>query len=185
MPGDADRNLLAAALSRIAGGERAGLQTTYRLTSAKLFGVCLRILSDRAEAEDVLQEVYLTVWRRAADFDASRASPMTWLITIARNRAIDRLRAQKQTRRMDPLDAAAEVVDPGPLPATALEDAQSSARLKACLGGLAAHEQTALRGTFFDGNTYEEIAGRMNVPLGTMKSWIRRALMKLKACLEQ
>lgn len=185
MPFDDARNLLAAAISRIAGGERAGLQTAYRLTSAKLFGVCLRILGDRAETEDVLQEVYLTVWRKAGDFDPSRASPMTWLITIARNRAIDRLRAQKQTRRMDPLDAAAEVADSLPLPEAMLEDAQSNARLKACLGGLSAQEQSALRGTFFDGNTYEEIASRMNVPLGTMKSWIRRALMKLKACLEQ
>jgi RNA polymerase sigma-70 factor (ECF subfamily) len=184
MVGDDARVLLATAIARIAVGERTALQTAYRLTSAKLFGVCLRILSDRAEAEDVLQEVYLTVWRRAADFDARRASPMTWLITIARNRAIDRLRAQKPNRRLDPIEAAAEVADPGRLPETALEDAQASARLNVCLGALAAHEQTALRATFFDGNTYEEIAERMNVPLGTMKSWIRRALAKLKACLE-
>ena len=89
---DANRALLAAALARIPGGDSAALQTVYRLTCAKLFGVCLRILGNQAEAEDVLQEIYLTVWRKAGDFDAARASPMTWLIAIARNRAIARLR---------------------------------------------------------------------------------------------
>src|ERR1043165_9939349 len=83
---DANRSLIAAALARIPAGDRAALQTVYRLTSSKLFGVCLRILGERSEAEDVLQEVYVTVWRKAADFDASRASPMTWLIAITRNR---------------------------------------------------------------------------------------------------
>ena len=101
---DANRSLIAAALGRIPAGDRTALQTVYRLTSAKLFGVCLRILGERGEAEDVLQEVYVTVWRKAADFDASRASPMTWLIAIARNRSIDRLRASRQGRNMAPIE---------------------------------------------------------------------------------
>src|SRR5664279_121858 len=75
---DSNRSLIVAALARIPAGDRAALQTVYRLTSAKLFGVSLRILGERSEAEDVLQEVYVTVWRKAADFDAARASPMTW-----------------------------------------------------------------------------------------------------------
>jgi len=175
---------LVAALARIAAGERNALQTTYRLTSAKLFGVCLRILHDRAEAEDVLQEVYVTVWQKAAGFDPNRASPMTWLITIARNRAIDRLRATGPSRRMQPIEDAAEIADTAPLVESALEDAESNAKLRGCLDGLADHEQKALRGAFFDGNTYEELAARMSIPLGTMKSWIRRGLMKLKVCLE-
>jgi RNA polymerase sigma-70 factor (ECF subfamily) len=172
-------------MRRIADGDRAALQTAYRLTSAKLFGVCLRILHERTEAEDVLQEVYLTVWQKAAGFDPGRASPMTWLITIARNKAIDRLRAGGQARRMEPIDAAAKIVDAAPLADDALAQGEANARLKACLGGLAATEQNALRGAFFDGNTYEELAARMDVPLGTMKSWIRRALLKLKTCLER
>lgn len=181
---DANRTLIASALARIPGGDRAALQTVYRLTSAKLFGVCLRILGERSEAEDVLQEVYLTVWRKAGDFDAGRASPMTWLIAIARNRSIDRLRASRRSRRMEPIDAASEVADVAPIADSALESTQANVRLYGCLEGLAAHERTALHGAFFDGNTYEELSERMKVPLGTMKSWIRRAMIKLKSCLE-
>lgn len=182
---DANRSLIAAALGRIPAGDRTALQTVYRLTSAKLFGVCLRILGERGEAEDVLQEVYVTVWRKAADFDASRASPMTWLIAIARNRSIDRLRASRQNRNMAPIEQAAEIADTAATADRALEGLQEHARLHGCLDGLAPHERTALRAAFFDGNTYEELAARMTVPLGTMKSWIRRAMIKLKACLEQ
>jgi RNA polymerase sigma-70 factor (ECF subfamily) len=182
---DANRSLIVAALARVPSGDRAALQTVYRLTSAKLFGVALRILGERTEAEDVLQEVYVTVWRKAADFDANRASPMTWLIAIARNRAIDRLRASKQSRRMEPIDAADDVADSGASADSALETTQENAKLHGCLDGLATHERAALRGAYFDGNTYEDLAARMSVPLGTMKSWIRRAMIKLKSCLEQ
>lgn len=182
---DANRNLIISALARIPQGDRAALQTVYRLTAAKLFGVCLRILGERSEAEDVLQEVFVTVWRKAAGFDANRASPMTWLIAIARNRAIDRLRATRQTRRMEPIEAVAEIADAAPGAESALQHGEEQARLHGCLAELAAREQAALRGAFFDGNTYEDLAGRMNVPLGTMKSWIRRAMMKLKTCLER
>ena len=182
---DTNRSLIAAALGRIPDGDQAALQTVYRLTSAKLFGVCLRILGEHSEAEDVLQEVYVTVWRKAADFDASRASPMTWLIAIARNRSIDRLRTSRASRNMDAIDAATDVVDTTVRADAALESAQEQAKLHGCLEGLAAHERAALRGAFFDGNTYEDLAVRMKVPLGTMKSWIRRAMFKLKACLER
>jgi RNA polymerase sigma-70 factor (ECF subfamily) len=182
---DSNRSLITAALGRIPAGDRAALQTVYRLTSAKLFGVCLRILGERGEAEDALQEVYVTVWRKAAEFDASRASPMTWLIALARNRSIDRLRASRRSRNMDPIDAAAEIADTAFGADRNIENAQEYARLHGCLDGLASHERAALRGAFFDGSTYEDLASRMNVPLGTMKSWIRRAMIKLKACLEQ
>src|ERR1700736_927392 len=101
-----DRSQLVAALARVAGGDRSALRTIYQDTSAKLFGVCLRILNDRGEAEDVLQDVYVTVWRKAAPFDPARASPIPWMVAIARNRAIDRLRAPAVSRRMEPIEAA-------------------------------------------------------------------------------
>src|SRR5580700_3464635 len=105
---------LSAALIRVASGDRAALEIVYRDTSAKLFGVCVRILADRQEAEDVLQEVYLTVWNKAGAFDAARASPITWLVAIARNRAIDRLRSGRARRGAEPIEAADDVGDPSP-----------------------------------------------------------------------
>src|SRR5215831_1902452 len=111
---DENRSQLVAALARVAGGDRAALQLIYQDTSAKLFGVCVRILHDKSEAEDVLQEVYLTVWRKAATFDPARASPITWLVAIARNRSIDRLRSAVGRGRMEPIERAEDVHDPSP-----------------------------------------------------------------------
>jgi RNA polymerase sigma factor (sigma-70 family) len=182
---EASRSQLVAALSRVAGGDRAALQIVYQDTSAKLFGVCVRILNDRSEAEDVLQEVYLTVWRKAASFDPARASPITWLVAIARNRSIDRLRATAGGRRLEPIDAAETVSDPAPAAVELVEAAQQSSRLTLCLEQLESRQSTAIRSAFLDGNTYEELAERMQVPLGTMKSWIRRGLLKLRDCLER
>src|SRR5215472_5854839 len=114
MDAEATRKELAAALARVAAGDRAALRLVYQDTSAKLFGVCLRILNDRGEAEDVLQDVYVTVWRKAATFDPSRASPITWMVAIARNRAIDRLRASAVSRRAEPIENAEAVRDEAP-----------------------------------------------------------------------
>lgn len=184
MDADATRSQLAAALVRVAGGDRAALRLVYQDTSAKLFGVCLRILKDRGEAEDVLQEVFVTVWRKAASFDPGRASPITWMVAIARNRAIDRLRASAVSRRMEPIESADAVSDPAPAAVERVELAQQHQRLSRCLEELEARQASAIREAFLDGTTYEELATRMSVPLGTMKSWIRRGLLKLRTCLE-
>jgi RNA polymerase sigma factor (sigma-70 family) len=182
---DAARSQLAAALARVAGGDRSALQLVYRDTSAKLLGVCLRILRDIAEAEDVLQDVYMTVWRRAETFDPGRASPITWLVAIARNRAIDRLRSTANARRAQPLDDAVEVKDGAPSALAQVESGQEHKRLMDCLGELEPRHAGAIRAAFLDGATYDELAQRMDVPLGTMKSWIRRSLQRLKSCLER
>jgi len=176
---------LAAALTRAGGGDRQALRFVYEATSAKLFGIVLRILKDRSEAEDVLQEVYLTIWQKGAAFDSSRASPISWLAAIARNRAIDRLRSGSQLRRSAPLDEAAEIADLAPLVSDRLEAEGESRKLSGCLDELEARQGQAIRATFMDGFTYEQLAESANVPLGTMKSWIRRGLMRLKECLER
>ena len=111
---------------------------------------------------------------------------MTWLIAIARNRAIDRLRATRPNRRIAPLEAADNVADAAPTADRALEaESEESSRLHGCLDGGEKRERAALRAAFFNGDPYEELAARMHLQLGTMKSWIRRAMIKLKACLEQ
>ena len=185
MDAETRRRQLSAAIRRVAAGDRAALRLVYDETAAKLFGVCLRILNDQSEAEDVLQEVYLNVWRRAGAFDEARASPITWLVAIARNRAIDRLRSGRVLRLSEPIDAANEVPDVAPLAAEVLENAQEKARLNDCLGELEARQAAAIRAAFLEGLTYEALAQRDGVPLGTMKSWIRRGLAKLRACLER
>lgn len=185
MDADTARRQLTAALVRVAAGDRAALKILYADTAAKLFGVCLRILNDRTEAEDVLQEVYVTVWRRAESFDPARASPITWLVAVARNRAIDRLRSRGPGRRMEPIEAAEDVRDAAPLAVDRVQTAQQHQQLYVCLEQLEGRQSAAIRAAFLDGTTYEELAERMGVPLGTMKSWIRRGLMKLRTCLEQ
>jgi RNA polymerase sigma factor (sigma-70 family) len=182
---DGARQQLTAALARIAGGDRHALQFLYRETAAKLFAVCHRILSDRGEAEDVLQDVYITVWRRAGTFNPDRASPITWLVAIARNRSIDRLRSVPRANRSREIDEASQLSDSTPTALAQLETNQEHQRLSKCLDELEPRHAGAIRSAFFEGATYDELAQRMNVPLGTMKSWIRRSLLRLRECLER
>ena len=182
---DLDRVRLVRALERAAAGEAAALEDIYRRTSAKLFAVVLRILGDRTEAEDVLQEVYITVWNRAGSYDPARGvSPITWLAAVARNRAIDRVRS-RAVRKTQPIEAAAEAPDPAAPAWAALEAADDSRRLAGCLEALDPKQASAIRTAFFEGVTYEALAERIGAPLGTVKSWIRRGLAGLKACLDQ
>lgn len=177
-----ERQDLVNALLRVREGSQSALQEVYSRTSAKLFGICLRILKDRSEAEDALQEVYVNVWRKAASFDPSRASPITWLAAMARNRAIDRVRSSGR-RKQDPIELAAPVADDAPSAPDLLQQEQESRRLQTCLGELEERQRRAIRAAFFDGFTYSELAERSEVPLGTMKSWVRRGLLKLRECL--
>jgi RNA polymerase sigma factor (sigma-70 family) len=184
MDADAARSQLAAALVRTGTGDRAALRQVYEDSSAKLFGILLRILKDRNEAEDVLQDVYVTVWRKAALYNPERASPITWLVAIARNRAIDRLRSGTMKSRTASLDDATNVRDTTPGALDMVVKAEQQARLGHCLSELEEKTSQAIRAAFLDGLTYEQLAEKMGVPLGTMKSWIRRGLLKLRACLE-
>lgn len=182
-PASAERAALIAALARVALGDRGAMQEVYRRTSAKLFGVCLRIFGERAEAEDALQDVYLAIWRKAGTFDPARASPITWLVTLARNRAIDRLRASGR-RPTAPLELAADVADEAEDAETALVHAGEDNRVLECIEHLAAGDAVMIRTAFFDGVTYSELAERANLPLGTVKSRMRRSLLKLRDCLQ-
>ncbi|MGF7168482.1 RNA polymerase sigma-70 factor (ECF subfamily) [Sphingobium xanthum] len=178
---DERRARLTAALDAVARGDRAALRDVYDLTSAKLFGVCLRICQDREVAADIVQETYLKVWQRAGRFDPAKASPITWLCAIARNGAIDWRRTHRPATTG--IEAADNVVDDSASAPERIEEEQSQARIVHCLDALGGSPAEAIRAAFFNGFTYAQLAERMKVPLGTMKSWIRRGLAQLKECL--
>jgi RNA polymerase sigma-70 factor (ECF subfamily) len=174
---------LVGVLAAIASGDRAALAQLYRRTSAKLYGICLRVLRDEAEAEEALQDIFVTVWNKARLYDPARAGPLTWLSVLARNKAVDRVRI----KRIDTggLDEAAEFPDDSPSAFEVLEAADDRARLARCLDQLEDRYRVLIRAAFIDGASYPELAEREAVPLGTMKSWIRRSLLRLRGCLEK
>ncbi|MBL0934464.1 MAG: sigma-70 family RNA polymerase sigma factor [Rhizobiaceae bacterium] len=163
--------------------DRAAFDLLYRQTSAKLFGVCLRVLNDRAEAEEALQEVYVKIWTKADRFAVSDLSPISWLVAVARNHAIDRIRARRM--KQTGLDEAAEIADPTPGPEALAVAGDESARIHLCLDELDADRAAAVRGAYLVGESYAELAERHGVPLNTMRTWLRRSLMKLKDCLQR
>ncbi len=177
----ATRREIETLIAGVALRDRSAFSLLYEHTSAKLFGVCLRILKDRALAEDALQEVFIKVWHNADRFAAGGYSPMTWLITIARNHAIDRLRAAQAA--MAQIDEAAEVPDARPGPEDRVIAASDRAAIDACLDELQADRAAALRGAYLDGDSYTDLAARHGVPVNTMRTWLRRSLLKLRECL--
>ncbi len=182
-PCDTDeREALARLLQQCGDHDKRAFADLYWRTSSKLFGVCLTMLRERDEAEDALQNAYIAVWRRAGSFDPARAGAMTWLITLTRNQCIDRLRQ----RREAPLDeiVADNLVDPMPGPSAQGEASEDRRRLEDCLDTLAGQQKSAVCAAFYSGATYNELAERCGVPLATMKSWIRRSLIRLRTCLE-
>ena len=179
-----EREQLVAALRGVAAGSQPALAEVYQKTSAKLFGICIRILGERSEAEDALQDIYINVWRKAGSFDPAKASPITWLATLARNRSIDRKRSQG-SRPAAPVEEAAEIPDTAPSALDQLETAEEGGRIASCLGELEDRQNRAIRAAFYEGLSYPDLAQSWSVPLGTVKSWIRRGLLRLKDCLER
>ncbi|MGZ8260844.1 MAG: sigma-70 family RNA polymerase sigma factor [Caldimonas sp.] len=185
-------------LSRLIGragiGDRAAFATLYERTSPHLLAVVLRIQRDRAQAEDILQEVYVSVWRAASSFDAAQSQPLTWLTSIARNRAIDSLRRQQTQPRLrtagvegrdnEDDDVYDTVADDAPGPPDLLSRAGEARSLAACMERLSPSQRQSLALAFFQGLSHAEVAEQMRQPLGTVKSWLRRALAALKSCLQ-
>jgi len=172
---------IADLIARTALRDRAAFQALYRATSAKLFGVTLRILRDRSEAEEALQEVYVKIWQRADRYAVGGYSPISWLVAVARNHSLDILRARKPAS--DDIETAFELADDAPDPEAAALAAGERAQIDACLAELEADRADAVRGAYLDGYSYEELAQRHGVPLNTMRTWLRRSLIKLKECL--
>ena len=163
--------------------DRAAFDALYSAVSAKLFGICYRVLNDRAEAEEALQEVFVRIWTKADRFAASDLSPISWLAAIARNHCIDRLRSRKAPAR--DIDEAHDLADDGPSPERSAELASEGRRIDACMEELDADRAVAVRRAYVLGDSYEELAGRFGVPVNTMRTWLRRSLLRLKECLER
>ena len=179
----AGRDEIEFLIGRVGLGDRAAFVRLYQLTSAKLFSVCMRVLNNRPEAEDALQEIFVKVWHNAARYRVNGLSPMTWLITIARNHAVDRLRKRK--KNTTGLDQVSELADNAPGPEARAVAAGERAAVEACLNELEPDRAEAIRRAYLEGETYAELADRFGVPLNTMRSWLRRALLKLKDCLSR
>lgn len=180
-----ERNIqrLSDLLSAVGRGDQQAFEHLYSQTSGKLFGICRRMMPQRSDAEDALQEIYITVWRKACQFNRERGNPISWLCMLARNKCIDKLRLGPAQPHLEPvsLEDEPELRDQS----EPLDAASNKQLLERCLAILDAKHQTIIRTAFFDGCTYENLATRTGTPLGTIKSWIRRGLSSLKACLEQ
>jgi len=175
---------LTGLIGAMAAGDRTAFEKLYLATSRKLFGVILRILRDREAAEDVLQEAYVRIWENAGRFDPERASPITWMSTIARNRAIDVAR-RRRPRPAEDVTAAERVVDPSPSALSLLGAAEDARRLDACLESLDPPHGQMVRLAYLDGLSRQELADRFDQPVGTIKTWLRRSLARLRDCMDR
>ncbi|MFG6159404.1 sigma-70 family RNA polymerase sigma factor [Halomonas sp. 1390] len=176
----ADR--LAELLARVANRDRHAFARLYDATSAKLYGTVLRILKERGLADDVVQEVYVTIWQKAAQYEAGRASPIAWMAAIARHAAIDELR-RRPTPRHEPEDVLEQVVSDAPGARDRAERDQEARRLHACLAELDGGRRDMVRLAYLDGWSRHELATHFEQPVNTVKTWLHRALKQLKGCL--
>jgi RNA polymerase sigma-70 factor, ECF subfamily len=184
-----DEATLQSLLSRVALQDRAALRSLYDATAGRLLAIVQRMLDDRAMAEDVIQDTFVTVWQRAAQFPQLRTSPLAWLTTIARHRAIDLMRKRKPETSLtwqddDGQEHQHDVADDSGTPQDQLQGRQDDSRLSHCVGTLDEAPRQAVLLAYYEGLTHEELAARLQRPLGTVKTWVRRSLLQLKTCLE-
>jgi RNA polymerase sigma-70 factor (ECF subfamily) len=180
--------LLENLLEACARGDQGAFARLYQVTAPKLFGVAVRMLRREDWAEEVLQDAYVSIWNHAGSYSAGLSAPMTWMTSIVRNRCLDWLRRPKlevvleraENDGDDPLDAIAA---DGPGPLENLARSADAKALAACLGKLEAKQRQAIMLAFYDGLSHSELASHMRQPLGTVKTWVRRGLEKLKGCL--
>ncbi|MDR5859384.1 sigma-70 family RNA polymerase sigma factor [Halomonas eurihalina] len=177
-PNDHLRNLLQL----VAQSDRPAFAQLYEATSAKLYGTVLRILKERSRTDDVIQDVYVTIWQKAAQFKASRASPITWMVAIARHSAIDELRRQSRAPH-ESEDVLSQISADETGAHEHIEHEQDARQLHACLEELEANHQNMVRLAYLDGWSRADLAAYFEQPVNTVKTWLHRALKQLKGCL--
>ena len=172
-------------LAQTALGDRKAFEELYRQTSAKLFGILLRILKREASAQDCLQDAYVKIWQKAGDYRPGKGTPLTWMGTIARNTALDLLRRQRDVQPIDddlgPL-ATLTNADPSSIESMMLDE--NNSRLDECLKSLNQNQRQCIALAYFRGLSHDQLAKQLDLPLGTIKTWIRRGLEQLKRCFQ-
>lgn len=185
---DAEDAALAALLGAVAGGDRAALGEVYDLTGARLFGVALRLLRRRDLAEEVLHDAFLRVWARAGSYSSDRGAALAWLTTLVRHVALDNLRRRRREVSLEDapeLAEAAEVEAGDDGPFARVSTTSEGRALMGCLGELEREPRLCILLAYRDGYSHEELARLLGRPLGTVKSWVRRSLLRLRQCLER
>lgn len=169
-------------LAAVAKGDQPAFERLYSATRAKLYGVTLRILRRADLADEVIQETYLKIWSSAGQFDPALASPITWMVAIARNRAIDLLR-KKADISLEEVPEVMDVAADTPDPLAAREMTEELKRLLACIGRLDAERRKLVLLAYYNGFSREQLARQFDKPVNSIKTWLRRSLIEIRACL--
>jgi len=175
---------LEALIARTALGDRAAFEQLYQATRSKLFAVSLRIVRESPLAEEVLQDSFVNIWRRASDYAAAKSAPLTWMTAIVRNRSVDLVRRTREEPDVDD-ELVANLADEGATPDREAEARGEAHTLRKCLAELDAEQRQTIALAFFHGLTHSGLASHLHRPLGTVKTHVRRGLIRLRECLDR